>query len=105
MLFDFAYKQTKSKETYDTCSRVLYLAFNEKVTFTDCLIKFINDNGEVRGNFSIALPLINADLPKFSKEEHSLAEYDINNAEQAIDPLITDEDIIKQRFTLNQEKD
>jgi len=59
MLFDFAYKQTKSKETYDTFSRVLYLAFNEKVTFTDCLVKFINDNGDVRGNFSIALPLEN----------------------------------------------
>ena len=85
----------------------MYLAFNEKVTFTDCLIKFINDNGEIKGNFSIALPLDNSELPKFSKEEHSLAEYDINNAEVktpeynvnhpdlAVDPMLTEEELIK----------
>lgn len=104
-MFDFAYKQRKSKEIYDTFSRVLYLAFNEKITFANCLIKFINDNEEVRGNFSIALDLDNSDLPKFSNEDHSLAEYDINNAEFKQDTSILDEFIIKQKFQQNQEKD
>ena len=94
MLFDFAYKQKKSKEIYDTFSRVMYLAFNEKITFTDCLFKFINDNSEIRGNFYVALDLQNAELPKFSSEEHSLAEFDIHNIKQTIDPLITDPDIM-----------
>jgi len=105
MLFDFAYKQRKSKETYDTFTRVLYLAFNEKITFTDCLFKFINDNSEVRGNFYVALDLQNADLPKFSSEEHSLNEFDIHNIKHTIDPSITDDDLVKQHFADLKKKD
>ena len=83
----------------------MYLAFNEKTTFTDCLFKFINDNNEIKGNFYEALDLLNTDLPKFSSEEHSLAEFDIHNMRQHIDPSITDEDLIIQKKKELQDKD
>ena len=76
----------------------MYLAFNEKVTFTDCLIKFINDNNEIRGNFYVALDLLNTDLPKFSSHEHTLDEFDIHNIQNKIDPNIVDKDLINQHY-------
>jgi hypothetical protein len=97
MLFDFIYTQNKKKEVYDIFQRCMYLAFNDKTTFTDCLFKFINDNNEIKGNFYEALDLINTDLPKFSSEEHSLAEFDIHNIKNVVDPSITDLELIKQK--------